>query len=231
MPVYAANVTAIEDAVIAKLRLDATADRAKVTSWVNATLCKVAVETRCFTGSTAGSALAAAATSQALPAAIIELEYITAAYGGQSVLLREAPSYERILAARQQPGASGPPWSYYLRNGTVELWPAAAGGEILTYHGANMPSSIATTETAPAPMVEPFSKLLEFGALVEGAEFKKDPLLGEFQQQYASWFGRFQAFLNRRGGAYPAAFQVRGTETNFVPRDPSADWNSTNPWL
>lgn len=234
MATYASTFATIKDAVIKKLRLDSTLDDTRVGEWVNQVYATAAIDTKFFESSTAGAALAAAATSQTLPAAIIELEFVTAAYGGQTVLMREV-AFHRILALRQQvasAGSSGPPWLYSLRKTSVEFWPAALGTEVLTYYGATLPDIL--TGTAAPAIPEPFaSKLLEYGALVYGAEWKKDPLLDEYRQQYAMWKAQFETYMNRAGGALPKAFEVWGVTTPYIPHDPSSDWNLTgyaSPW-
>lgn len=222
---YASTATTIVDSVVAKLRLDAVADAAKTLAWVNQTYTNVATTTRYFSGSTAGAALAAAATSQALPTTIVELEYATATYGGQGFVMTMV-DFDKILMYRQsQTGASGPPLFYSLRKGTVEFFPAAAGGEIITYYGATVPNAMILGDTPDLP--EPFaSKLLEYGACVEAADFKNDArLYFWYQQAYGQWMGQFIAFLNQRKTQAGRAFTVQGPDgQGFVPHDMSSDW-------
>lgn len=223
MTVYAATAGTIRTSVIKKLRLDTTDDAAKVLEWLNQVSCQVAIESRYLSGSSAGSALAAAASSQALPATLVELEYIVCSYGGQTTLLAEK-DYREILELRQGATASaGPPTVYALRKGTVELWPSAVGSEVLTYYGATLPDVLTADADIP-PYPEPFnSKLLEYGALAQGAEYKNDPHLSDYQQLYQLWMNRFLAFLTRRQGRYPRSFATWTGGMGYIPHDPSTD--------
>jgi len=197
-----------------------------VSNWINMTLARVAIETGFFTGSSTGSALAAAATSATFPTSLITLEYITCTYAGQTLELGQAPSFEYLLWLRAQGTSSGPPTVFFLRQNTVEFWPAAAGGEIMTYYGTVLPSTFSGSTACPLP--EPFSKLIEQGAIYEGAQFKKDPLIDEYRYLFDQWLSRFIAFCNRRRGKMPQQFQVWPGSGAFVPHDPSADWS--RPW-
>lgn len=229
---YASTATTIVNSVVAKLRLDAVADAAKTLEWVNQVYTNVATTTRYYSGSSAGAALTAAATSQALPTTIVELEYATATYGGQSLVMMLV-DFDRLLQMRQgQSGASGPPLFYSLRKGTVEFFPAAAGGEIITYYGATIPNAMVLGDIPDLP--EPFaSKLLEYGACVEAADFKNDArLYFWYQQAYGTWMGQFIAFLNQRKTQAGRAFPIQGPDgrpftSPFVPHDPSSDWYVT----
>lgn len=224
MTAYSRIFTDIQTSVIEKLRLDATLDATKTSEYINQALTAAATDSKFFTGSSTASALAAAASTQALPSAVIELEYVACSYGGTAPLLVEA-SFEQILFLRGLGTAAGPPTHYVLRQATVEFWPAAVGGEILTYYGAVFPDEWTGSTVCPLP--EPYPSLLEAGALVQGAAFKKDPLLGQYQADYRAWQARWMAFCNRRKGARPQTIEVRGVGGRWPFPNPSTDV----PWL
>lgn len=232
MTTYAATYTDCASEVIDKLRLDATLDATRVSNYLNQTLANIAVLTGYFSGSSAGSALAAGATNQALPATLIDLDYLTCGFGGQTVFM-QAINFDRILQLRStSAGASGPPYFYYLDKNTVEVWPTAAGGEILTYYGATYP--IVWTGSAVSGLPEPFgSKLLIYGACVEAADYKNDArIYTYYQSAYQQWMGQFMAFLNQRRTENSRAWPVYGPDGRpfgipAVPHDPSSDYFTT----
>lgn len=234
MTVYTTQFSDLYNAVIQQCRLDATADLARSKAWINVTLTDVAVRSRFFSGSAATAALAANATNDTLPTSIVELEDVTCTYGGAQPALVEV-SFERLLWLRQASGqGGGPPVYYCLRKNTVEFWPAAQGGEVLTYYGATLPPVlVADADTSGLP--EPYaSQLLIYGASIRAAEFKSDLLLlGEYQQQYGAWMGSFMAFCNQRRGSQGWAFEVWTPGVGgYRPHDPSSDWyvRSGVPW-
>lgn len=229
MTAFSSTFQDIQNEVIDKLRLDASADLARVKGYINQVLADVAARTRYFSGSAAGAALTAAATSQALPATLIELEYVTCAFGGQTIVMQAKP-FSEILMLRAPTSGSGPPVFYCLRKGTIEFWPAAQGGEILTYYGATMPDALsANSDVSGLP--EPHnSVLLSLGACIEAADFKNDPkLYFYYQQAYQQAMGEFFAYLNMRVTQEGRAFPIYGPDGRpfgvpFVPHDPSSDW-------
>jgi hypothetical protein len=90
----------------------------------------------------------------------------------------------------------------------VHFWPLAIAGQQVCILHTELPVADLGDTESPL-MQEPFgSKLLEYGALVEGAKFKKDPLMADFEQSYAMWMGRYVGWLNRRKGGSSTAFEV-----------------------
>lgn len=229
MTAYSSQFSDLQSEVVDKLRLDSTADATRVKEALNQVLVDVAVQSRYFSGSSTGSALAAAASSQALSATIVELEYITCTYGGQTTFLNPV-GFDRILMLRTST-SSGPPTVYCLRKGTVEFWPNAQGGETLTYYGATLPDEmILGSDVSGLP--EPFAtNLLIYGACIEMADFKNDMrLYFYYQQAYAQWLAKFQTYLNMRVTQTSRAIPVYGpdgrpfTSSPWLPHDPSSDW-------
>lgn len=222
---YPSSFLDIKTRVINNLRLDAVADLAKVGDAVNIAYSDVARRSRFFESSSSTAALVGGATSDTLPASLIELEDVVCTYGGDSPRLQEV-SWEVLLDLRRTVvTGSGPPLVYSLRKNSLEFFPSAQGGEVLTYYGSTQPTALVADGDVPG-IPEPFSKLLEYGASVYMAEFKNDILmLGNYQQQYQIWMGQFMSFCNDRLGTDALAFQVlpRGRR-GYPPNDRSSDW-------
>lgn len=213
------------------VRLLESDDASKVKDWINLAYAEAAEAVKWFEGSSAGAALAAGASSQAIPATILELEDVTCTYAGISPPLRQI-SWEELLYRRQYGSQGGPPIWYSVRKANVEFHPTAQGAEILTYYGSMLPTSYLASDSDVPDFPEPFStNLLYYGACVKAAEFKNDLMnLGGFQQSYAQWLGRFQAFLNKREGTGSLAFPVYPgpPSVGSLPHDRSSDWYAIN---
>lgn len=213
--------TMVENAV----RLLDADDAAKINDWINLAYAEAAEEVKWFEGSSAGAALTANASSQAIPAAMLEIEDVTCTYGGVAPPLRQV-TWEQLLYYRQYGSAGGPPIYYCVRKANVEFWPNAQGGEILTYYGSQLPTAYLSGDSDVPDFPEPFAtNLLYYGACVKACEFKNDLLqLGGFQQQREAWMAKFQRFLNQREGTGSLAFPVYPGAPVSVPHDPGSDW-------
>jgi len=223
MPPYAATGTDIVQAINDKLRLDNDEDFGRAWLWVNGAISKIAIETGFFHGGADGPIFKGGEINQPLPVALVRLDYVTCTLTGgvPTRVLRQALTFDRILALRAQGFVSGAPRIYYLWQGSIEFWPTANGGEQLHYYGSLLPDVISGYDLCPLP--EPFSKLVEYAALFEGAQFKKDPLVEEYRGLYAEWMNRFHAYLNQRRGRNGLQFTVRVMEEWWPPHDPSTD--------
>lgn len=235
MTTYASTFLDAQNAVIDSLRLDAIADLQRTKDWLNRTLLDIAVQSKFFSGSAAGSALTAAASNQALPATLVELEYATVAYGGQTQLMQPI-YYDKLLILRSASGtvASGPPQLYCLRASTLEFWPNAAGGEVIEYYGTTLPPAM-VNNTDVSGLPEPFAtRLLISGACIPAADFKNDPRIYTFyQSDYAAWMAQFLGYLNARVTDSSRGWPVYGPDGRpfnagpFLPHDPSSDFYVT----
>jgi hypothetical protein len=223
----------IQNNVIAKVRLDPVNDLAKVKDWVNQTYMQVATETRCFQ-SIATSTLSAGVSSYTLDASILQIELITCTQvGGQSWFpLAEAQLDEILNLQAVSPTGTGPPRRYCLVPlSTLMVWPTPGEADTLTFYYTTLPTALSADSDLPA-IPEPYaSKLLEFGALIQAAEFKRDlMMLGDFQQQYAVWLAAFQRYVNRKAGAYPESFPSWTGNRRYGPHDPSTDLPDYAAW-
>jgi hypothetical protein len=107
----------------------------------------------------------------------------------------------------------------------IVFYPLAGQGQKAWIQHTMLPEELEADE---GPLIaEPFgSKLLEYGALVEGSKFKKDPLMSDFELSYQMWMSRYVAWLNRRKGASSTAFEVWAGDTRIDRLEAESEhWN------
>ena len=103
-----------------------------------------------------------------------------------------------------------------------EVYPTPQSADVITIYYVAQPTALSADADVPI-LPEPYaSKLLEYGALAEAADFKGDPAEGEYRQLYQMWRGKFIEHLNRAKGGTPEAFEFY-PENSFPPHDPSVD--------
>lgn len=219
----------IQQSVVEKGRLDPVQDGDKVKDAINSAYSQVAMQSKFFEGSVTGAALTGGAVNQVLPSLLIELEDVTCLAQGIQPRLRQV-EWETLLDLR---GAlvvgAGPPQVYSLRMNSIEFYPSANGGEVLTYFGSKQPDSYLVNDGDVPEIPEPFSALLEYGALVHMGEFKADLLmLGDYQQQWNVWLGLFKTFTGVRLGQDELAFRVLSGRRIYPPNDRSSDYYLNN---
>lgn len=206
----------IQTAVIAKGRLEATDDLAKVKDFINQAYYRACVETDYYENSAVPATLTANQTSVTVPATVIGVEYIvpTGSDGAQWGPMEEVP-FQEMLELRAWAGGTiptGAPSRYCFREATtntIEIWPNAAGGEVLTFYGYALPTALSGDgDTTIFP--EPYATMvLQYGALVEAGIFKKDLIMSDqYQGQYQDWLERFRGFRNSRRGARVETFKI-----------------------
>lgn len=227
---YPSDFQTIQNGVISKLRLDATDDLAKVKDWINRAYFFTCIEVGFFESSTAATALSADATNCSVPSAIVKIDYIVPTNGGITYAPMEEVTFEEILELRTYSGGSpttGAPYRYAFRSSSsssIEFWPNAAGGEVLTFYGDCLPTALSSDSDMPI-FPEPYAtELLEYGAMVKAAEFKKDPLLAEWNAVYMDWVAKFKGFNNHRAGAKTQQFKVEGRTP--IPKGNSIDYGN-----
>lgn len=225
MASYQSNFGKVKTSVIKKLRLDPDLDTDKVAEWINQVYVDIAMETRYL--QTSGTAMMTQDSgSYSMPNGVLHIMELVLTDESQQVyppLVQK--SLDQVLRYRQFNTAVGPPRIYALAGqNQLEVWPAARSTDVLTFWYSYLPDElVADGDVSDLP--EPFgSKLLEYGALAQGAEYMKDPLLGEFQGMFQSWMAKFQRFQNRRQGNQPQGFEVQGVTSPFIPPDRSSDW-------
>lgn len=226
---YPSTFLDIQNAVLQKGRLNSTDDGSKVKDWINQAYFETALETEFLESGSAASALIAGATNVTIPAAIMGVDYIVASTSdGSTWGPMEMTTFEEMLENRAWSAGSvplGAPTKYAYRSSgspTVEFWPNANGGEVLTFYGYTLPTALSGNTDVPV-FPEPYAtKVLEYGALAQVAEFKKDIyFLSQNQQLYGAWQAKLRSFNNTRIGDKVQQFRVE--KQRPYPRGRSVD--------
>lgn len=220
----------IQNAVIAKLRLDSTNDLSKVKDWINQVYAQVCVEVEA-NQTFATMALTAGTSSYTLPSGISRIKemYVTPVGGQQSQPL-QLTTLDYILRRRQAGGGQAVAQGYVthytlLGINDFEIYPTPTTADTLTIWYSALPTALSADADTPI-ISEPFaSKLLEYGALAEGADFKGDPAEQEYRQMFEVWMSKYRAHLNRKQGGQPKQFRIFPDAT-YPPHDPSVDMGS-----
>jgi hypothetical protein len=220
----------LQAAVIAKTRLDPNnaADVSKVKDWINQTYSRVCLETEAIQASTTQT-LTPNVNQYALSATIQRMKYMVAQQAGQTFYgppLR-LTSLDEILWRRKSSGGG------VITNGTathyafsapnfIDVWPTpGAADTLLIYYVAAPP--VLTNGTDVPQIDEPYaSKLLEYGALMEAADYIKDVMSSYiYPQTFTDWLMRFRQHLSRSQGTQSLDFRLPAG--NWLPHDNSTD--------
>lgn len=219
----------LENEVRDKGRLgNTTADNQRISDWINNAYYEVCIETDFYESSSSSASLTANSTSVSVPSSIVKIEYITAT-GSDGTLwgpMAEV-TFEEILELRAWMGgvvSTGAPSRYAFRSSSspsIEFFPQAVGGEVLTFYGLLLPTAL-SSPTDPVIFPEPYSKAIIYRALIHAAQFKKDLLmLNDFRSDYQDWLQRFRAFNNTRNGSKVQQMRVEGQRP--IPRRNDVD--------
>jgi hypothetical protein len=223
-----------QNAVLKRLRLDATNDLQKVKDWINQAYTQVVVETECLQ-KRATMTLTVNGAIYTLPSAVIRLKYVTIRGSGQSEYgppLEEA-TVDDLLNWRRSSGgvnaASAVPTHYALVGlNQFELWPPPAAADTMLVYYVYLPTALSANGDV-AVLQEPWnSRLLEYGALVEASDYIDVPKSDVYRQWYDLWMGRFRQHLVRRGGGNVRQIQLLDDRV-YVPHDPSVDLGYFHP--
>lgn len=213
---YPATFLSLQDAVIDKLRLDAAEDRERVKDWINQIYADACIETQASI-TAATMVLTANEPTYTLPAALIRITdiFVSPVSGTQYGPL-EPVTLAQILRWRTgQGGANTTSGSvtHYCRRGInlVDFYPTPSSADTLTVYYVERPTSLSQDADTPE-LPEPYaSKVLEYGALAEGADFKMDPREQEYRGLYQDWLRRLQVHLNVAGGGVAKQIPVYGS--------------------
>jgi hypothetical protein len=216
----------IQDAVIAKLRLNATNDRPKAKDWINQAYAQVCIEEE-ITQTSSTAPLTPNVGSYTLTASIARVKEIVAAavsapssYGPPL----QAVSLDEINMLRQSasttPTSSSTVAKYAMVGlNQLELWPTPANADVLLIYYVYFPTPLTADSDVPV-LQEPWgSKILEYGALVEGAQLQKDPDLMYFENKYTDWLRRMRRHMNRRPGGPVQQLWLSRTPALSLARD------------
>jgi len=221
----------LQEAVLNKGKLDDTYDTDRIKAWINQTYYQACLETEFYESSAPTSApFTVQQNSVAVPASLVGVDFIVptgtdgAVWGPMNMVTLEEILEQRAYNAGVTMTTGAPSRYAYRSSGapTIEFWPNAAGGETLTFYGQSFPTPLSAPTDVPI-IPEPYaSKVLEYGALVQAAEFKRDIfILDFFQQQYTDWMSRFRGFTNTREGDKVQQFRVETYKP--YPRSNSVD--------
>jgi hypothetical protein len=223
---YPATFLSLQEAVIGKLRLDATADRDRVKDWLNQVQAQVCLETEALQKADTMPATANVA-SYTLPDAVLRMRKIVSAPESSpssfGVPLQEV-TLDEILTLRQSGQVAytnqGAPAKYALDGMTqLELYPTPAAPDVLLFYYVYLPPPM-VADAAEPELPEPYaSKILEYGALAEGADFLSDPDQDRYRALFEDWLRRFRVHLSRRRGSSTGQFRVLGSPLVGVGRD------------
>ena len=216
----------IRNEVIDKLRLDATLDLQKTKDWVNAAYAEACIETEFYATSSTSAALTLNQGSVPVPTGLQKLDYITSV-GTDGTIWgpMKMVTFDEILRNRAYASGAasttGAPYLYAFRSSnapSIEIWPPAAGGEVLTFYGQLLPTVLVNDGDVPI-IPEPYgSNCLIFGAAAQAAEFKQNYLMmGQYAQEQDLWIARLRGFNNTRVGDDVQQFQVVGYRQAIPP--------------
>ena len=225
---FPATYQDIQNSVIAKLGLDSTNDLAKVKDWINQVYAEVCVQTEALQA--CGTAtLTANQANYTMPSQILRIKSMAIQSSGQTDYgppLRQV-SQDHMIQLRQNSGStavsSGSSTHYAIVGlNRFELWPTPVAADTIKVYYVYLPTALSANSDV-AVLQEPFSsKLLEYGALAEGADFMRDPSESEYRQLYGFWMAKFKAHLNRRSGTLTPATRIISAG-GLIPHDPSTD--------
>jgi hypothetical protein len=223
---YPPTFVDMQNDVIANLRLEDGLDRNKVKDWLNASYMEAVAETEFWTLSAATTTLAANTSSVTVPAALLGINYIVATDSNGTVRgTMELKTLAEILDKRGWSGGTltqGAPQMYaYVSSATptVEIWPTAVGGEVLTFYGFRLPNPL-SADADVMVLPEPYgSNIVVNGSMALAAQFKQNIImLSTYQQEGEYWTQRLRALQNNRGGDKVQQLQVEGS---FRPVPPT----------
>lgn len=207
--------------------MDSTNDLSKVKDWINQVYADAVIETEANITS-ATMDLTAGDYSYTLPSGISRIkQMIVTPVNGTPSWPLIMTSLDDILRRRQAGGgqatATGSTTHYAVLGLTeFEVYPTPASNDTITVYYLALPAALSADADTPI-LPEPYaSKVLEYGALAEAADFKSDPQEQEYRALYMQWVAKLRAHLTRLGGGQPGQFEIFRS-FNFPPHDPSAD--------
>jgi hypothetical protein len=216
--------------VLDKGRLDASADTDRVKDWLNSSYYQACIETNFYeTAAIPSVPLAVNAMSVAVPAAVVKVEYVVSAgVDGMPWGPMRQITFEEILELRAYSQATqslGAPDRYAYRGSgspSIEFWPQASGGEVITFYGTTFPPLL-VNDGDLSIFPPPYEAVIMYGALVEASEFQKDILTQQgWNAAFQDWLTRLRALVNVRPGSKVQQFRIAGARQNY-PRNNSVD--------
>jgi hypothetical protein len=223
---YPSTFLDLQDAVIGKLRLDPTPDRPRVKDWINQVYAQVCVETEATQKQDTVTTTIDTA-SYNLPDAVIRVREIVSAGASDPTSYGpplEQVSLDELLTLRQSGTVAytnqGAATKYALAGmNQLELYPTPTSVDTLLLFYVYLPAAL-VGDAAISALPEPYaSKLLEYGALAEAADFIGHPEQDRYRALYEDWLRRFRTHLARRRGAGAGQLRVMGEPVVAYARD------------
>ena len=217
----------LQNEVIAKVGLDATADLQRVKDWINQAYTETCAETEAVQDY-ATMVLTASVAVYTLDVNLIRIKtmYATPVGSTQSRPL-EPISIEEMLelsagTGASQPSTGGPNRYAVFGVGDVQFYPTPASADTITVYYVKQPTALSANSDVTA-LPEPYSsRCLIAGASVQAGQFVSAPQVQLWTQEFEIWKGRLRGHLRRKVGAYTRQFRVVGGRLS-APHDPSVD--------
>lgn len=219
----------IQNAVLAKTRMTGTSDTSKVKDWINQAYSRACLDTEYVQDKTTYTLTAGTAEYDltTISSSIARIKQITVTYSGVLSPPLRRVTLERILRFQESAGGAAVPLApsqFYALAGykKLVLYPTPANADTLTVWYVGSPTAL-SGDSDVSILPEPFSsKLLEYGALAEAADFKGDPAEGEYRQLFEVWIQKLREQMHYRQGGGVEGFEW-AYDPAFPPHDPSTD--------
>jgi hypothetical protein len=217
----------IQNEVIAKIRLDATADLQKVKDWINQVQTEVCVETEALQ-TFATMTLTAGTNIYTLDSSIARIkEMYVVPVNGTASLPIEPVSIEEMISLTSgqttgQPNTGGANRYCVFGLNDIQFYPTPSSADTVTVYYVKSPTVLSgNTDVSSIP--EPYaSTCLVNGTCYEAAIFAGDPGAQGFKQDYEMSKRNLRGHLRRKSGSYTKHFRLTGY-SNYPPHDPSVD--------
>ena len=172
--------------------------------------------------------LTAGSYSYTLPSAVMRIKEMVLTPVGSTVSgpIRQT-TLDDILNRRRASSAATGTGGYVTHYALLgisdfEVWPTPGSADTITIYYVAAPTALSANADVPI-LPEPFaSKVLEFGALAEAADFKGDPAGPQWAAEYQQWLMKLRSHLTRKMGSQPGQFRI-WNDGVFPPHDPSTD--------
>lgn len=231
---YPSTFLDIQNEVITRVRLDATADLQKTKDWINQALTEVCVETEALQ-TFATMVMTPSTNIYTLDSSISRVKqmYVVPVNGTVSLPI-EPVSIEEMIALTSgqttgQPNTGGANRYCIFGLNDIQFYPTPSSADTVTVYYVKTPTALVANGDVPG-IPEPYAtECLVSGACIKAAYFVNDPDVQAYQQAYEMAKRSLRGHLRRKSGAYTKHFRLTGW-SNYPPHDPSVDirqsgWN------
>lgn len=218
---YPSTFADLQTSVIAKLRLDSTADLQKVKDYLNRAYAETCIETEALQDVTT-QALTAGTYSYSVPSAVVRIKQMTVTSTGSVQSRPLVPvSVEQLLEWQSQyanPAQAYGNVTHYAVIGLSKIlvWPTPQAADTLNIWYVKQPTALSASGDTPS-IPEPYAtRCLENGAAYELALFAKDPDAPVYKGEFEMAKRQLRAHLNRVQGAMTRQFRITRGDTYRV---------------